>query len=93
MPLTNVSYINKGTSVKKGTTVSILGRIAGGAKPCKYEFYFKRSANSKWNSITASGDTFAKFTPTAVCSFDLKVVATDSKGAKAEKIITIDSVS
>ena len=94
LPLTSVSYTNKTGSVKKNTTVTIYGRSVGGKKPVTYQYYFKRTTNSKWNSITPANSTasYAKFTPTAETSYDLKVVATDSKGTTAQKIVTINSV-
>ena len=94
MELTNVSVINRPTTVKKGTTVTLSGRTVGGTKPVVFKFYFKRSVNSKWNSISYGSETgtYAKFTPTTAATYDLKIVATDSKGTKTEKIITIESV-
>ena len=81
-----------------GETVTCDGAFidypVGGKKPVTYQYYFKRTSNSKWNSITPANSTasYAKFTPTAETSYDLKVVATDSKGTTAQKIVTINSV-
>ncbi len=95
MELTNAGYINKPEMVKKNTTITIYGRSVGGTKPVKYEYYFKRSANSKWNTISPgnSSSTYAKFTPTAETSYNLKIVASDKKGTRAIKIITITAES
>ncbi len=91
MALTNVSVINTPTEVPLNKTVTLSGRTVGGTKPVTYEFFFKRSANTKWNPLKYGNEkgTYAKFTPTSAASYDLKVVATDSKGATATKIITI----
>jgi len=91
LPLTNISLINTPTEISVGKTVTIAGRQVGGAKPFTYEFYFKRSANSKWNKLSYGSDkhTYAKFTPTTAAEYDLKAVVIDSKGTKAEKIYKI----
>jgi len=90
LPLTNVSYLSA-YDVPVGKTVIAKGRFVGGTKPVTYEFYFKRSTNTKWNKISYGDEsgTYAKFTPTAATSYDIKVVAIDSTGAKDSKIMTI----
>lgn len=95
LPLTNISTISTGTTVSVGKTITIAGRTIGGTKPCTFEFYFKRSANSKWNKLSygSAGMTYAKFTPTAAASYDLKCVATDSTGTVSVKTYTITSVN
>ena len=95
MELTNISIINRDTTVKAGTTITVSGRAIGGTKPVTYEFYFKRSANSKWNKLSYGNEkgTYAKFTPTTAAAYDVKVVAKDSKGAKANKVFNINAVS
>ena len=94
MALKNTSVINKDTIVKAGTTITFSGMVVGGTKPVTYQFMFKRSANSKWNSISYGNreGTFAKFTPTAASEYDLKCIAVDANGTKAEKIIRITAV-
>ena len=90
MELTNISTITA-TDVKINKTVTIAGRYVGGKKPVTYEFYFKRSANSKWNKLSYGNEkgTYAKFTPTKAAQYDIRSVATDSEGTKAEKIYTL----
>ena len=94
LELTNISTLTA-TSVAPGKTVTLAGRVIGGTKPCTFEFYFKRSANSKWNKLSygSAGMTYAKFTPTAAASYDLKCVATDSTGTVSVKTCTITSVN
>ena len=94
MELTNVSYINAGSEVAVNKTITIYGRAVGGTKPATYEYFFKRSTNSKWNSISKANESgsYAKFTPTAAASYDIKVKATDKDGKVAEKIFTVKSV-
>lgn len=91
MPLTNISLINTDTTVAVGKTVTIAGRAVGGTKPVTYEFYFKRSANTKWNKLSYGNEkqTYAKFTPTKAAEYDLKAVAIDKDGTKSEKIYNI----
>ena len=95
LPLENVSEINRGETVPVGTTITVSGRSRGGKAPITYEYFFKRSENTKWNTLKPSTDngTYAKFTPTKAASYDIKVVATDSEGTKAEKIMTVTAVS
>ena len=91
MALTNVSVINTDTNVARNKTVTVSGRTVGGTKPVSYVFYFKRSVNTKWNKLSygnAQG-TYAKFTPTAAASYDLKIIALDESGTTSSKIITI----
>ena len=91
LPLTNIATINTGTSVSVNKTITIAGRTVGGTKPCTFEFYFKRSVNSKWNKLSYGNDkqTYAKFTPTSATSYDLKCVATDADGTVSVKTYTI----
>ena len=94
LELTNISTLTA-TSVAPGKTVTLAGRVIGGTKPCTFEFYFKRSANSKWNKLSYGNDagTYAKFTPTTSAEFDLKVVAYDAAGAKSEKLFKLTAES
>ena len=78
MDIANVSYINKDTTVKKNTTVTIYGRSVGGEKPVKYKYFFKRSTNSKWNTITPANSTAS-------------YAAIDKNGKVSNKIITINA--
>ena len=93
LPLTNISLLNY-DNVKIGRTVTIAGRFVGGTKPCQYEFYFKRSINTKWNKLSYGNDkcTYAKFTPTKADRYDLKAVVIDSTGAKDIKTFTLSVV-
>ena len=90
MPLTNISFLSA-YDVPVGKTVTAAGRFVGGARPCTYEFYFKRTANTKWNKLSygSAAGTYAKFTPTAAASYDIKVIAIDSKGTRVSKVMTI----
>ena len=92
LPLTNISFLSA-YDVPVGKTVTAAGRFVGGARPCKYEFYFKRTANTKWNKLSygSAAGTYAKFTPTAAANYDIKVIAIDSKGTKASKVMTISA--
>ncbi len=90
LPLTNISYLNT-ENVPVGKTVTAVGSFVGGTKPVTYEFYFKRSTNTKWNKLSYGNErcTYAKFTPTAAASYDIKVTATDSKGNKVSKTMKL----
>ena len=90
MDLTNISTIN-GQNIPVGKTVTIAGRAVGGTKPMTYEFYFKRAENTKWNKLSYGSEkmTYAKFTPLKAAEYQVKSVATDAEGTKAEKIYTV----
>ena len=90
LPLTNISYLNT-ENVPVGKTVTAVGSFVGGTKPVTYEFYFKRSTNTKWNKLSYGNErcTYAKFTPTAAASYDIKETATDSKGNKVSKTMKL----
>ena len=81
-------------SVKVGERIEIAGSAEGGAAPVTYQYFFKRSENTKWNTIKPATDagTYAKFTPTKAASYDIKVTATDADGVCVSKIFTIESV-
>ena len=91
MALTNISLINKDTTVKTNTTITISGRAVGGTKPITYQFFFKRSSNTKWNKLSYGNakQTYAKFTPTAAADYDLRAVAVDANGTVSAKTYTI----
>ena len=95
IPFVNLSKINKSKTVPVNTTIKITGDSNGGKDLVTYEYFFKRSTNTSWKTLKAANadGTSAKFTPTAAASYDIKVVATDSDGTKAEKIITVTAVS
>lgn len=88
--LTNTSVL-RAESIALGNSFRIDGFAENGTPEYTFEFYFKRSTNTKWNKISYGDEsgTYAKFTPTAATSYDIKVVAIDSTGAKDSKIMTI----
>ena len=51
LPLENVSEINKDETVPVGSTITISGKAKGGKSPVTYEYFFKRSENTKWNTL------------------------------------------
>ena len=92
LALTNISTISA-TSVAPGRTVTLAGRFIGGKRPCTFEYFFKRSSNSKWNKISYGNEagTYAKFTPSATAEYDLKVIVYDSTGTKSVKTFKLTS--
>ena len=86
LALKNMSTVGS-TSIKKGGSVRLYGKSIGGAKPVKYQFYFKRESNSTWKRLNASDEnaTSAKLTPSSAVVYDLKVTAIDANGVKSEK--------
>ena len=91
MALTNISYINKGESVPVKTTITLSGRTVGGKQGITFQYFFKRTANSKWNRVSPANavGSYAKFTATAAASFDLRIVAIDANGTIAAKTFTV----
>lgn len=86
LALQNMSTVGA-EKVKLGGSVKLYGKCIGGAKPVKYQFYFKRETNANWKRLNAADEnaTSAKVAPTAAGVYDLKVVAVDAKGVKSEK--------
>ena len=93
LPLTNISIINRPTTLPANTTITISGRTVGGTKPVTYQFFFKRTENTKWNKLSYGNEkhTYAKFTPTKAASYNLRSVAIDADGTISEKTYTIVS--
>ena len=91
LALTNISFINRPSTVPVNTTITMSGRTIGGKKPVTFQFFFKRSVNSKWNKVSYGNKigSFAKFTATAATDYDLRVVAIDSEGTIAQKTFKI----
>ena len=93
LPLTNISIINRPTTLPANTTITISGRTVGGTKPVTYQFFFKRTENTKWNKLSYGNEkhTYSKFTPTKAASYNLRSVAIDADGTISEKTYTIVS--
>ena len=91
--LANNSYVNA-EKVQIGDDIRITGAASGGEGGYKYAFYFKRSANTKWNLIGKEfgTNTYAITIPKAAAKYDMKAVVMDSQGNKAEKIFTVEAV-
>ncbi len=83
--LSNTSTVNS-TIVTVGQTVKVTGSSTGGKAPVSYEYYFKRSTNTKWVALKATNPSF---TPTAAAYYDVKVVAKDADGVSAIKILSV----
>ena len=83
--LTNTSSVSS-ASVTAGQTVKVTGSAEGGFGPYTYEYYFKRSTNTKWNTLKTSNPSF---TPTAAADYDIKVIATDSIGTQSVKTLQV----
>lgn len=82
--LVNKSKINS-ESVKVGEKVVLKGVASGGAGNYTYSFFYKKSKNSTWMTISEDKDIYGIFRPTAATTYDAKVVAKDSAGNAVEK--------
>ena len=87
--LVNTSTISA-DKVNIGQKVRITGKATGGTDEKTFTFYFKRSINKNWNKI--GNGIAASITPLAAADFDIKVVATDTNGTIAEKIMKFTAV-
>ena len=93
-PLNNTSTLSAET-VEKGKAVKVNASAAGGTAPYTYEFYYKKSKNTDWTTVKAANrtETTADIIPTAETDYDVKVVATDSKGTTSEKLLKFKATS
>ncbi len=82
--LVNKSTINA-QSVKVGEKVVMKGVATGGSGPYTYSFFYKKSKNSTWVTISEDTAKYGSFKPTAATEYDAKVVAKDSTGKTVEK--------
>lgn len=94
LDLTNVSTLYS-AKVKVGSAIKLTGKAVGGTSPYTYAFYFKRSTNTKWNTLGTAFSTTssARIKPTSAAEYDIKVVVKDANGLTAEKLFTAQSVN
>lgn len=89
--LQNQSYL-KNSAVLLGTYVKIYAKADGGAEDYKYNYFYKRSTNSKWNRIGKQDTAVvtAQFKPTAAVPFDIRVSVTDSYGMTVKQDLHVN---
>ena len=89
LALTNVSVISR-VNIKLGTAIPMIGKAVGGTGPYTYAFYFKRSTNTNWKLLGEkfSATTTARLKPTAVGSYDIRIIVKDSTGKTDTKLMT-----
>ena len=82
--LENISAISTDYITKAQTPVKLYGMAVGGSGKYKYAYYFKRSSNSKWNSIgTVYGNqTSVTLTTTALTYYDVMISVKDEETGK-----------
>ncbi len=88
--LSNTSTLSK-SSVTAGTSVKISGKASGGTAPYTFNYLYKLSAKSSWNTLSGGfvSDTSKDFKPGKAGTYDIKVIAKDSTGATAEKSLKL----
>ena len=87
--LTNSSTVSS-TKVKKGTTVTLYGAATGGMGGYQYSYYVKQASSSTWKSKGENvQQTSTSIKPTCVGTYDVKIIVTDSSGAKSAKTFKI----
>lgn len=77
----------KSETILFGEYVNITGKGESGAEPYKYNYYYKRSVNTKWVRLGTKDttETTSKFKPTAAVDFDVRVTITDAYGMTVVK--------
>ena len=92
-PLRNYSKVNS-EKISIGSRISLTGVGSGGAGGYTYSYYYKRTDAKLWYTIGEENttETSARFTPTSVGNFELKVVTKDADGDTAEKKFAVSVV-
>jgi len=89
LELTNVSVVGR-EKIKLGSAIPMIGKAVGGKGEYRYSFYFKRATNTNWKLL---GEKFtdkasARFKPTAVGTYDIRIDVKDSSGTIVKKYFT-----
>ena len=88
--LVNNSTISS-TSVTTGTAVKLTAKATGGTTPYTYAFYYKKSDDSSWTTISNYSKTAtASYTPTAADTYNFKVNVKDSAGTVKGKNFSVE---
>lgn len=90
--LTNDSTVNAET-ITLGDRIIVVGAASGGTPDYQYAFYYKKSKNTDWVTISEFSAQSGTFKPTAAIDYDVKVVVRDANKATTEKTfkITVNS--
>ena len=72
----------------------MIGKAVGGKGEYRYSFYFKRATNTNWKLL---GEKFtdkasARFKPTAVGTYDIRIDVKDSSGTIVKKYFTASGI-
>ena len=88
--LENTSSLNSYVA-QIGDTIKIKGSAANNTGDVTYSYYFKRAINTRWIAIgdKDTTSTVANLVPKGAAEYDIKVVAKDSTGETAEKIMKL----
>ena len=75
-----------------GSNLVIRASASGGAGNYTYTYYYKRTANTKWEKTGAADttSTTATIKPLAATAYDVKVVVKDKDNNKAEKNLSFE---
>ena len=88
-PLENNSVISAET-IKKGETVTVTGKAAGGISPYLYGVYYKKQTSETWSTVQSyNKNTVVTITPKAAVKYDVCVKVKDSNGKIEKKYFTL----
>ncbi len=76
-----------------GGSAEIRGKAAGGSGSYTFGYFYRRADTEKWYELKPSveGTERVLFAPKAAARFEIKVVATDSKGTVSEKYFNLET--
>ena len=78
------------TTVPKKTAMTIKGAASKGTSPYQFAYYYKFSTKTEYTTIAGfSSATSKSFTPEYTGTYNIKVIAKDSTGATAEKVMNL----
>ena len=88
--LANSSTISA-TSVTLGNAAKVTAKVTGGTAPYNYTYQYKSTDSSTWTTVGTKNTTTttSNIKPTAIGTYDVRVVAKDSTGKAATKKFTL----
>ena len=90
--LTNNSTVSA-KKITLGQSVTVNCKASGGTAPYKYSVLYKKTTGSRWTTLVSNTtNTSVKFKPKAAVTYNVKIIAKDSRGNSSSKIINVTAV-